>query len=98
MEGHEVHQWNLPCDIHRAAILRSATLLSTRAGFPATTPLAGTSRVTTLPAPISEFSPIVTFPRIVAPEPMEAPLPTSVGWTVQSLSVCSSPVAVVARG
>ena len=43
------------------------------AGFPTTTLLAGTFLVTTLPAPTKAFSPIVTFARIVAPEPMEAP-------------------------
>src|SRR5206468_7904292 len=71
---------------------------SSRAGHPATIVLAGTSRVTTLPAPIRAPSPIVTFARIVAPEPMEAPCLTSVGSTRQSLSVCSPPCGLVARG
>ena len=43
--------------------------------------LAGTSRVTMLPAPIKAFSPIVMLARMVAPEPMEAPCFTSVGST-----------------
>src|SRR5947208_2344838 len=71
---------------------------SSRAGHPATVVLAGTSRVTTLPAPIRAPSPIVTFARIVAPEPMEAPCLTSVGSTRQSLSVCNPPCGLVARG
>src|SRR5678816_1017373 len=55
--------------------------LKTRAGFPATIAFAGTSFVTTLPAPTSAFSPIVTFARIVAPDPIEAPLRTTVRST-----------------
>src|SRR5262249_46161185 len=50
------------------SILRSAL-----AGFPATMVFAGTSLVTTLPAPTIAFSPTVTFARIVAPEPIDAP-------------------------
>src|SRR5215510_470887 len=63
--------------------------LSTLAGLPATTAFGGTSFVTTLPAPTNAFSPIVTFDRIVAPDPIEAPLRTSVRSTVQSASVWS---------
>src|SRR6516162_130529 len=69
-----------------------------RAGLPATMAPSGTSRVTMLPAPTMARSPITTFDRIVAPEPIDAPFLTSVGSTFQSLPVCSSPVAVVARG
>src|SRR4249919_2888118 len=43
------------------------------AGTPATTVLGGTSLVTTDPAPIREFSPIVIPHKMVALEPMEAP-------------------------
>ena len=43
-----------------------------RAGFPATTEFAGTSFVTTLPAPTIAFSPIVILARIVAPDPIDA--------------------------
>ena len=70
----------------------------TRAGLPATIVFAGTSRVTTLPAPTIAFSPIVTFDRIVEPDPMDAPFLTSVVSTFQSASVCSAPPSVVARG
>lgn len=59
--------------------------------------LAGTSFVTTLPAPTIAFSPMVTLARMVAPEPMDAPVCTQVGSTAQSRSVCRLP-PVVARG
>src|SRR4029453_16223541 len=71
---------------------------NTRAGLPATIVRAGTSRVTTLPAPTMAYSPIVTWRRIVAPDPIEAPRSTTVGSALQSLWVCSSPDSVVARG
>ena len=60
--------------------------------------LAGTSRVTTLPAPTMAFCPMTTFERIVAPDPIEAPVLTSTGSTFQSFPVWSSPLGVVARG
>ncbi len=59
---------------------------------------AGTSFVTTLPAPIIAFSPIVTLDRIVAPELIEAPFFTNVVSTFQSSSVCNLPSGFVARG
>ena len=68
------------------------------AGLPATMALAGTSRVTTLPAPTMAFSPMTTFERIVDPDPIDAPFLTMVASTFQSFSVCSSPVGVVDRG
>jgi hypothetical protein len=37
--------------------------------------LAGTSFVTTLPAPTIAFSPIVTLDKMVQPDPIDAPLP-----------------------
>ena len=43
------------------------------AGFPIIIAFSGTSFVTTLPAPISTFSPIVIPPRIVALAPIETP-------------------------
>ena len=44
-------------------------------------------------------SPMVTFERMVAPDPMEAPFLTSVVSTVQSRPCsCSSPDALVALG
>src|SRR5678816_2842700 len=70
----------------------------TRAGLPATTAPAGTSFVTTLPAPTVAASPMVTPQRIVAPEPIEAPRLTVVGTHFQSASVCRAPVTLVARG
>src|SRR5262245_53563925 len=70
----------------------------TRAGTPATIAWAGTSRVTTAPAPTSAPSPMVTPPRIVALLPMEARALTSVLTTCQSASVWSSPSAVTAVG
>ena len=45
----------------------------TRAGFPATSIPAGTSVVTTLPAPISAFSPMVMSGSSVTLTPMRAP-------------------------
>src|SRR5437667_498167 len=44
------------------------------------------------------FSPMVILARIVAPEPIEAPLLTTVRSTFQSASVWSSPPLVVALG
>src|SRR5208283_672982 len=70
----------------------------TFAGFPTTTVFAGTSLVTTLPAPTMAFSPMVTLLRIVEPDPMDAPFRTKVLSTFQSASVCNSPVGVVERG
>ena len=53
--------------------------------------LAGTSLVTTLPAPTMAFSPMVMLERMVAPEPMEAPFLMTVRSTFQSASVCRFP-------
>ena len=72
--------------------------LTTLAGLPATTVSGGTSRVTTPPAPIMAFSPIVMPQSNVAPEPMEAPRLTSVRMQAQSASVCSFPFSFEARG
>ena len=47
---------------------------------------AGTSLVTTLPAPTIAFSPTVTLARIVAPVPMDAPFLITVRSTFQSAS------------
>src|SRR5215469_4366772 len=68
------------------------------AGFPATMLFAGTSLVTTLPAPTMAFSPTVTLAKIVEPEPIEEPFFTKVRSTFQSASVWSAPSVVVARG
>src|ERR1700691_6184531 len=72
--------------------------LITLAGLPATTELGGISFVTTLPAPINAFSPIVIPQSKVEPEPMEAPRLTKVGIQVQSASVCNWPLLLAARG
>src|SRR3990172_5718895 len=79
-------------------ILSHSIYLKTLAGFPATIALGGTFFVTTLPAPIIAFSPIVTLLNIVAPDPTDAPFFTTMGSTFQSDSVCNSPDDVVARG
>jgi hypothetical protein len=70
----------------------------TLAGLTATTALAGTSLVTTLPAPTMAFSPMVTPQSRVAPDPMEAPRLTRVGVQAQSDSVCNWPLPLVDRG
>src|ERR1041385_3436510 len=70
----------------------------TFAGLPATTVLAGTSLVITLPAPTMAFSPIVTPQRIVALVPIDARRFTSVETTFQSLSFCNEPSLFVDRG
>src|SRR5438105_1652142 len=51
---------------------------SARAGFPATSACAGTSRVTTAPAPTNAYSPMVTPQTMVALAPMVAPRRTIV--------------------
>src|SRR4026208_2494292 len=68
---------------HRASCERGCR----RAGTPATTASAGTSRVTTAPAPTTARSPIVTPHMMTAPLPIDAPLRTRVGTTFQSASV-----------
>jgi hypothetical protein len=60
---------------------------TTLPGFPVTIAFAGTSRVTTHPAPINAFSPITTLARMVAPDPIDAPFLTNVTSTFQSCSV-----------
>src|SRR5271157_4809199 len=82
----------------RYILLSHAMLLSLLAGFPATMVFAGTSFVTTLPAPTMAFSPMVTPHRIVAFDPMDAPFLTYVGTTLQSCSVCRLPPLVAERG
>ena len=78
--------------------VRKSIVRKMRAGLPATITSGGTSLVTTLPAPIMAFSPIVTLLKIVQLEPMEAPLLTSIGSTFQSFSVWRAPFPLVARG
>src|SRR5439155_15152218 len=69
-----------------------------RAGFPATTVSAGTSFVSTLPAPTTARSPTVIPQSTVTLDPIDAPAFTSVGTHCQSFSVCNPPAATVARG
>ena len=52
----------------------------TRAGEPATKLLAGTFLVTTDPAPMTEFSPIVTPPMIVTPAAIHTFLSIAIGF------------------
>src|ERR1700720_4856658 len=89
-----VFSWGLPC----LYFFSSLTNLKNFAGFPATIAFAGTSFVTTLPAPTMAFCPTVTLHKIVAPDPTEAPLQIRVFSTFQSASVCRPPPATVARG
>src|SRR5437667_12713709 len=98
MKRHEVQERDPTVAVHRATLRASTIDRSSRAGYPATIALAGTSRVTMLPAPIRAFSPIVMLARTVTPDPIEAPFLTSVGSMLQSCSVCNSPPRVVAGG
>src|SRR5439155_21323497 len=72
--------------------------LSRRAGFPATVALAGTSLVTTLPAPPIAFSPTVMPPSKVTPDPIEAPLLIRVTSQLHTPSVFNRALHFVARG
>src|SRR5215472_3064867 len=95
MLRYKIQEWNVTRVSH---FFSSSMKRSTLAGLPAAMALGGTSLVTTLPAPIMAFSPIVTLLKIVDPEPMDAPFFTRVFSTRQSASVCNSPVGVVDRG
>src|ERR1051325_497621 len=94
---HQIQKRNFH-GIRHVYFFSSLTYLKSFAGLPATIAFAGTSFVTTLPAPTIAFSPIVTLQRIVAPDPIDAPLHTLVFSTFQSASVCNPPPATVARG
>src|SRR3989442_10854218 len=63
----KVQEWNRIFAVHSCPPMAIVALVSTNlltlAGFPATMALAGTSFVTTLPAPTIAFSPILTFQR-----------------------------------
>src|SRR5947209_5001343 len=69
-----------------------------RAGTPATIARGGMSRVTTAPAPTIAPAPMVIPHKIVAFDPIDAPLPTWVGATFQSAGPWGMPSAVVALG
>ena len=90
------------CYSGRAILLSSVTVLTTLAGLPTTTAPAGTSEVTTLPAPMTAPEPMVTpgrmvqFPPIQTSSPMwtSAPLATPVrrasgssGWLMAKMQV-----------
>ena len=72
--------------------------VSGRAGLPATVMSGNTSLVTTLPAPIMAFSPMTIPPRMVDPDPIEAPFFTVVVWHFHSPLARGRPFAPVARG
>src|SRR5258706_2348206 len=98
MRCNEIDKGNRAVHGHSWVLAFDGTCRNIFAGLPATMTFGGTSRVTTLPAPTMEFSPTITLERTVAPEPMDAPRLMTVASTRQSLSVCSSPSGVVARG
>src|SRR4029079_5689321 len=52
---------------------------TTRQGLPAASTSSGTSRVTTLPAPITLLAPIVTPASTIAPPPTQTSSPTVIG-------------------
>ena len=56
----------------------------TRAGFPATVVLDATSRVTTLPAPMTQFSPMVIPGKRMALPPIHELRPMRTGWATQT--------------
>src|SRR5689334_15884284 len=97
MRANQINKWNAYPLSHLYLSL-DCRYLRSRAGLPATSAFLGTSLVTTLPAPTSEFSPIVTLASIVAPDPIDAPFLTKVRATFQSASVCICPLEVVALG
>ena len=58
----------------------SVTSRTTRHGLPAANTPSGTSRVTTLPAPITARAPICTPGRMMAPPPTHTSAPISTGF------------------
>ena len=62
----------------------------TRQGTPTATTLAGMSCVTTLPAPMTALSPMVTPASTVQPAPSQTRLPTVMGRAISSPSTRSS--------
>src|SRR6185437_11000644 len=84
-----------PARVGMAARRRASPI--TRAGTPATTAQAGTSRVTTEPAPITAPSPIVVPDKMVAFDPIEAWRQTRLVSTFQSAASCNFP-PIVALG
>ena len=76
-----------PLRVLCVSVVKYYIFLKILAGLPATMVFGGTLRLTRLPAPTMAFSPMVMLPRMVEPEPMEAPFLTTVGSTLQSVSV-----------
>src|SRR6266404_927241 len=97
MWGHKVEKRDFRGAGHGTYFFSYGMKRKNLAGFPATIAFASTFFVTTLPAPMIAFSPIVTLLRMVEPDPIEAPFFTNVFSTFQSASVCNAP-PVVARG
>src|SRR5688572_20720384 len=56
----------------------------TRHGLPAANVASGTSRVTTLPAPITARPPMLTPGRMIAPPPTQTSAPISIGFPYSS--------------
>src|SRR5579862_305175 len=98
MRRYQIKKRNFRCARHLDYFVSFVRNRKTLAGLPATMAFAGTSLVTTLPAPTIAFSPTVTLLRMVDPEPIDAPFCTTVFSTFQSVSVWRPPSAVVARG
>ena len=71
---------------------------TTRAGLPTTVAPAGTSRVTTAPAPTMAPLPMRTPHKIVAPEPIAASSSIQVSVSVQSPGALGVPSGLQARG
>ena len=59
--------------------------LSTRQGTPTATTFSGMDLDTTLPAPITELSPMVTPARTVVPAPIQTLLPILIGFAIAFL-------------
>src|SRR5437879_13852364 len=84
----KVQEWNRIFGVHSCSPMATVALVSTnlltRAGFPATMALAGTTSVPTRPAPTIAFSPIVTLQRTGTPEPPASRLLTNAHTTSHS--------------
>ena len=77
----------------------SASVISriTRQGTPAAKLLGGMSRVTTLPAPITQLSPMVTPGQTVTDAPNQQLLPMWTGFAQQSRRASPSGVMILFR-
>jgi len=79
-------------EMHYFFAMRSASVIGrrTRHGLPAATTLEGMSFVTTLPAPIMVFPPMVTPGRMVTSPPIQTLSPTVIGSAFSSPRLRSS--------